>query len=665
MIRIHNQSLQQVQNRDWGLLILLLLVLVPVSNVLFTSDSMGYIRKGAEFAGALEYTDPTRGPGMPAITAIAIWLLGSSATTLMLLTRIGFVIAGLAFAGFAWRLYGRAAGWIATLYFVFAPLVHWPATRFHVDIFLVAGALLSLWCLYEGLQRRHWGLGALSGVLVALTFLTKETAILLFPVWAVAWLLFPPYDRTIFKAAGAAVLGLGVTLSPWIAILHFDVGDVSLILGENVNQSGTFDVFLAEAFSGPVQFVTLLGGRFLAFFSHYFVGSSSESVAAMGVYGVLVIAALGVLLFRCAVRRQQRDLYLLLAMAAYGPFIIYLGWAQYDPRQSAVIFAIAALTVAPLCLEVMRAAERLDWSRLGRAAAPAHVSCAGLVIVGVALAAGTESFHGRFTGRFHAHTFFLPGKEAFAASGALSPNLVDATAWVAERAGPAAAVMTDHRRSSHYVKFALARDVTYSPVRKHNIRSYLNGVPATPPKERSGRSEAIFLQPNRAPDGLRSCIDPNVTARGRRFCKLYYLREDDFIRTVRDAGARFFIVTPRFRYIEAYLEQNPDFVKERDFGTNPASLDRQHQRSKVTVYTIREADPVPGELEIAVNYSLATSLEAFEATHPRIYSRWKDEILFDRFGVSERQLASILARETRCFTKDMYEPAFLPCLGPR
>ena len=58
-------------------LVLLVIVLIPVSNILFTSDSMGYVRKGAEFAGSLKYTDASRGPGMPAITAIGIWLLGA------------------------------------------------------------------------------------------------------------------------------------------------------------------------------------------------------------------------------------------------------------------------------------------------------------------------------------------------------------------------------------------------------------------------------------------------------------------------------------------------------------------------------------------------------------------------------------------------------------
>ena len=267
--------------------------------------------------------------------------------------------------------------------------------------------------------------------MLGLTFLTKETVILLFPLWAVAWLLFPPYDKSMLLVAGASVVALVATLLPWLAVLHFIVGDVSLILGENVNQSGTFDNFLSEAFSGPVKFVTLMTSRFLNFFAHYFTGQAGEIVAGMSAYGWIVLAALPVLVVRAVVRRTRRDVFVLAALVFYIPFMIYLGWATYDHRQSAVIFAIAALSVAGASDELIRLAKRLTSDRLPGFLTPERLVVAVFLLLGTTLAAATPSFDGRFTGTYHAHTFYLPGRDAFRPTGALSPNLVDATDWIA------------------------------------------------------------------------------------------------------------------------------------------------------------------------------------------------------------------------------------------
>lgn len=643
-------------------LLLLIAFLFPVSNMFFSSDSMGYVNKGTELAESFDYYDPTRGPGMPAITAIGIWVLGASATNLMVLVRIGYTVAVIAFAGLAWKLYGYRAGWAAVLYFAFAPLIHWPATRFHVDIFLIAGALLSLWALYEAHDRKSIGFAALSGVLVGLTFLTKETVILLFPLWLVAPLLFPPYDKRRVLVGAVSVLALLLTLLPWIAILHFIVGDVSLILGENVNESGTFSNFLERAFSGPVEFVSLMTAKFINFFRHYFTGETGEVVAGMGAYGWLLIVSLPLFLARTVVRRRRQDMFVAIAFLLYSPFMIYLGWATYDHRQSAIIFAIGAFAVAAVVQEAALLLSKWKEMERFRARTLRTAPALGVILIAGILAAVTPSFQGRFGGSYHAFTLYLPGRESFRPTGALSPNLVDAADWITRHAGRNAAVMTAHRRPSHYFEFVMDRPVTFSPIEKHNILTYLDGT--AEPVAESGRPQgtAVFVQPNRAPNGLRECIYPDQDPLGPRFCKIYYLREDDLIAEIRESGAEYFVVTPRFRYFDAYLEQNPNFVRERDFGEDVANPNRQEMREGVTVYSIAKPEPVPGNLDVAVNYSLALSIEAFRSEHPEIYERWKDEVLFATFGLSQAQVDSILARETRCFTKDLHRPAFLDCL---
>src|SRR6056297_1843569 len=105
---IQEQKIRPMQSHklhaaDFIVLAVLLCVLLPVTNILYSTDSMTYILKAERIAVAFEYDDFTRGPMMPAIGALFISLFGKSAIVLSMSVRVFFFLSVIGFGALAWR----------------------------------------------------------------------------------------------------------------------------------------------------------------------------------------------------------------------------------------------------------------------------------------------------------------------------------------------------------------------------------------------------------------------------------------------------------------------------------------------------------------------------------------------------------------------------------
>ncbi len=653
---------KHIQTFNIVALIFLAVILFPASNVKFSTDSMTYIQKALYIAEDFSYKDLTRGPVFPALSALSISLFDYSAFVLMALVRVMYVVCVLAFAALAWRLYGWVGGWVGVLYFALAPLLQWPATKFHVDIFLLAFVLTFMLCLYEAHARRHRGLGLLAGALLGLAFLTKETALLLFPLLAVTWLLFPGAKRSLWAVSRASIAGLLVILLPWFLFVLFSTGSGSVVLGQNINESGTFGTFLGKFFGDPIHMFLFLFDHFIRFINIYLIGTG-PLVAGMGAYGWLLIAGVVYLMVRTAIYRRPGDMLLLLALLLHGPFMIYLGWATYDHRQAVVIFSLAAFGVPAIASDLQAWLARSSVTRNSWVNASL---CLGLFCgIGAALMAQTPSFPSRFGGHFHSFTLFLPGVPSFKTNGALSPNLVEAAEWLRDHTRSQDAIMAAHRRPGRYLEFALTNKIIFPPEETYNLKSRRQSDLRQVGTSFRQHAELIYIHVNRSPDGPVNCVDETKTVKGIRFCKLYYLREDEFIESLKNYGARYFLVTPRYEFFTAYLDQNAGFEKLIDFGSPTQNPDAVHLRDKVTIYKVGEVASVGDHFRPIVNYSFPRFMDFYSKLKPEEAILWTRAILSHKFGASEKQIAAIQSGKVDCFTYDLTRPAFQDCMRER
>ncbi|MHA7826142.1 MAG: ArnT family glycosyltransferase [Roseovarius sp.] len=652
---------------DFIVLAVLLCVLLPVTNILYSTDSMTYILKAERIAVAFEYDDFTRGPMMPAIGALFISLFGKSAIVLSMSVRVFFFLSVIGFGALAWRLYGRWAGWLAVLYFAFAPMLNWPATRYHVDIFLLGFIVFAFWMLYETLQSGSRRLGAISGLLIGLAFLTKETAIMMLPLWVFGWLFFPQLPwRVHAKAMSAAALGFAVLVLPWAIYIQIEANDAGNLLGNNVKNSGTFDAFVAKFLNEPSEIPLFLLANLKEFITTYVLNADwsdpkkpGQVVSAMGSYGWFMLAGVVTAATRALWSQSAGDRLVVCALALHIPFAIFLGWMLYDERQALVIVMLASLTIGAMP-NAVAGINRYFWPWLeNRVPTVAIVS----ILIGGA-AAYVSTLNGammhQLRGDRQAMSFLRGLDGALQPIGTLNRPAAEAATWLKKNADTDAVIYAAHRRDTRYLTFALDNRVEHSPIENHNVMSWLeSATPEAKPNQRDTHNSLIWIDANRTPYGLVQCVDPTQKVRGSRFCKIYYLREDDLINQMKDTGADWLLVSSGYTFMSAYFDAHPAFERSLVFGEQPY-LD---MRQSVILYRVHASKLAAIGADPMADISIARFLDVFEAERPSEYERWKDAVLLGQMGLSPAALEKLRARDVDCFMRDAQrQPVFLECL---
>ncbi|MCZ0814021.1 glycosyltransferase family 39 protein [Roseovarius sp. EGI FJ00037] len=655
---------KSINTTDFILLFLLLVILFPVTNILYSTDSMGYVLKAQKIAERFAYGDPTRGPMMPAVGALFISLFGKSVTVLSVSVRVFYVLSVIGFAGLAWRMYGRSAGWLAILYFAFAPMLTWPATKYHVDIFLLGFVVFALWSLYETLQSGSRRMAVASGVLIGLAFLMKETAIMLLPLWAMAWMFFPHVSRRKhLLAILAAAAGFALIVLPWAVYVQMAAHDASNLLGNNIKNSGTFDKFIAILTKDPAGAVPFIASKLLNFVNVYFLSANppqESGVFQMGYYGWFLLAGIVATCVR-AIRKSPADRLIVMALFFHLPFAIFLGWKTYDARQALIIVMLASLTVGALSLEVTRLFEAFRQADNRSRFLPVAVAL-GLGV----LAAFTSLFSGamlnQFRGERQAFALFQGLDDAFQPIGALTLPTVQAAAWLERNTDSGAVVYSAHARDMKYFSFVRDNARHRSPIRKHNVKSWLKrgkAYKAQPQQDPVSENRLIYIDANRSPNGLAKCIDPDRDVFGARFCKIYYLREDDLMKDMIKSGADWLVVSSAFAHMAAYFDAHPAFERAQVFGEDPYLGMRQI----LVLYRVDQTQLGPSGPTPLADVSIAKALDVFEQTRPEAYPAWREEILFGKMGLNPSALAKIRARDVPCFVRGNQSETeiFWPC----
>ncbi|MCZ0814357.1 MAG: ArnT family glycosyltransferase [Pseudomonadota bacterium] len=628
---------------------------------------MTYILKAERIAESFEYDDLTRGPMMPAIGALFISLFGKSAIVLSISVRVFYFLSVIGFGALAWRLYGRWAGWLAVLYFAFAPMLNWPATRYHVDIFLLGFIVFAFWLLYETLQSGSRRLGAISGLLIGLAFLTKETAIMMLPLWVFGWLFFPQLPwRVHAKAMGAAALGFAALVLPWALYVQIEAQDAGNLLGNNIKNSGTFDAFIARFLNQPSEIAVFLLTNLKEFMTTYLLNGHwidpekpGHAVAAMGSYGWFMLAGVITAATRALWPQNVGDRLVICALALHLPFAIFLGWMLYDARQALVIVMLASLTIGAMPNAVAGMTRHISPWLENRVPTVAIFS---LLIGGAAAYVSTlnGAMMQQLRGDRQAMSFLRSLDSALQPVGALNRPAVEAASWLKQNADTNDVIYSAHRRDTRYLSFALDNRVEHSPIEKHNVMLWLeSAAPEAKPTQRDTQNRLIWIDANYSPDGLIQCIDPVQQVRGSRFCKIYYLREDDLLNQMKDTGADWLLVSSAYTFMSAYFDAHPAFEQARVFGEQPY-LD---MRQSVILYRVHASKLAAIDADPMADISIARFLDVFEAERPSEYERWKDAVLLGQMGLSPAALEKLRARDVDCFMRDAQrQPVFLECL---
>lgn len=166
-----------------------------------------------------------RGPVLPALIGFLSILFGRDTDTLAWAVRLLVAVNPLLAYFLVKRLSGPAAGLLAAALLALFSYVSTNPDAFNVDALLVTVYLPALFALLIAVQRNSAGLALVSGLLLGLTIITKETTIASLPVAALAGL----FGGLSLRGVILYYLGVAVLCLPWWVWVFAVSGEVYLV----------------------------------------------------------------------------------------------------------------------------------------------------------------------------------------------------------------------------------------------------------------------------------------------------------------------------------------------------------------------------------------------------------------------------------------------------
>ncbi len=345
-----------------------------------------------------------RPPLMALVTAVLAGPLGDPVLAETLLSKVGFVALAIACAWLATRAAGVLGGLAVSVLFLASPMfVRWSGATL-VDGVAGALAMAAIAVVTDtGTSRRRW---AVFGVLLGLSFLTKETAILLLIVPGLIAVIRPGSIRARLDLVLAALAGFALAVTPWFTWVAVQTGQAYLLQVPGVPAAA--GAIVAVAIAGLVRHVygdrevgtsPWVAGGLVALICGAWVvlgwfaaeraidtGVDTDLPRAIYRYGRLTLApdlpllvlgsAAAVLGSFMAFRRPGLRPVVLAALAG-APLIASVASRGWEARSLVLVLALGAV------LAGVGVAASLDWLRARR-----PVLGAVLVTGGIALATG-------------------------------------------------------------------------------------------------------------------------------------------------------------------------------------------------------------------------------------------------------------------------------------
>jgi 4-amino-4-deoxy-L-arabinose transferase-like glycosyltransferase len=197
------------------------------------NDTARYLLAGSQFVsgGALDDLDTIseynggHGPGLPALIGALILLFGRETGALVWALRLMELLNPLLAYFLVKRISTPVAGLVAAALVCLIAFNVKATVAINIDAVLLTFYLLSLLALLGAIERGGSPPAVLSGVLLGVAILTKETAIVDLPLALLAVLLIDWYPRW----AVWHYLGVALVCLPWWVLAYHVAGEVYLV----------------------------------------------------------------------------------------------------------------------------------------------------------------------------------------------------------------------------------------------------------------------------------------------------------------------------------------------------------------------------------------------------------------------------------------------------
>ncbi len=600
-IRINLSSLDKFPL--WILPLLFSILFFHTRAVSITPDSAWYITlslnlyQGLGFLGA-DWSPVVARPVFPGLIAIFFWLFGVSVKSALWVVRFFFVLNVCLVYAMGTRFFNRMTGLIAALLVLTSYTIHFWASYILLDtivLFFLLLVSLLLFMAFENKKDLYFGL---AGFVLGITFLTKEVAILLWPLPVLLWVFVPAYR--VRRAWRGILIFWAVTLVliiPWFVYVHFTGNDA---ISSNRTFVGTYETIvkgvpsLAEGNdSEPSSALSLWLSILWSWLQNYY----RLFLAPNFVLAPLFLVAWAYVCLK-AIGGGRPERLLLSGVILFLPIILFQGWwGSAGSRQSLYFYGLSYLALA-----------RMIWVVEGNPTRHKAQLVFGFSMAVVCIA--IQIWVGR-TGLVRILPDISFGRNDWAEVGWHEEPVQAAGEWLRENTAPGEAILMDWHLANSIYFYSDARQPIYqiSYVSSRDIDSF----------DQSSLAPVLFVWPYY---GRTYPSNP-----------LMALSEPQFLAQVQELDIKYVIVTSLRNFLTLYLRANPGFEEVGQFG-----------QGQIKIFKVR--DPVaPIEFPIHIEPRTIKYLQEVVKADPALYERLVEDYLVKKLGADRKSVEKMVIED--------------------
>lgn len=607
-------------------------------------------------------------PLFPALLASFFYIFGPNPTSSLILLRLFYVLTSLLVTLFARSLYGNATACVAGLLVISSYALNEWSTWVHLDPILPSFLLLFLLLFYLALQRINIILYILSGIVLGLALLIKETALLFFalPLLALIFGLADQPRRYLSRAILSTWLGALIAVVPWIWYTLSRGGSIWQFVGYTPRWAANTLLTVSAIEQRAVTRETS------AMAWQVWLTQSENILTALPTYYEwhlmpnFVIAPLLVVSFVvlcCASIRKivgstflqetvHANQYLALAIIAFLPMIILQGVAGFRSPQSIILFQLLMIGSAWFVTLPIR-----WWQHRQRGSVTPtgwqhglRVAGAGVAIVpALALITWQSCCDRPLKMTHHLQNFnsvaALTSRTPTNIHTVRSPSPWWSTAdmirssrafaeWADENGLPPDQNILTHDNHHRYLN--LFTDGEHRYFRIPSLRDASQGSTLQPQTK-----HLILLttsQPN--PTLWRNAREQNATD----YQNLLAYTQAQLVDTIKAQQISYVAVGFPHKWLASYFLSHPDFrkVAEFEYGT-------------LHLFEVRNPDPQPINFPAMIDQSAARWLQAVQQAQPERYQRLTEQLFAAQLGWTDEHIQTAIVESERL---DVHAGAF-------
>jgi len=617
----------------WALLLLIGFITFSTSSIRIPSDMMSYMNIGLNIFKGSGYlnTDLSfallRGPIFPFLIALSYYLFGISAQSAFFVVRIFCILNPILLYFIGKKFYGKWVGLVASLFVLTSYSMNFAAYR-HIDVVIPFFIILYIFLTFHAFEKNNLYLFTLSGITLAVAYLTKETAIPFFilPFLMIAFIKDYRDRKKIFGAL-ILIFSLVFVISIWIFYAYILSGKLSLFSGALQATPKEEWLFPSINRKNIVLILYYAIKNYLVGLFYYYKYSIQPNFSI----AVVFLFAWSFTLIS-AIKGSKADKIMILLFLLFSPLISFLGRNNFRLGQGLLILLLSYLVTANFLI-VLGGSTLKKFGHLffkGQKLNKIILQIGIVILVGIIIYIQVMAGNARNI-NFLKDSIFIKksfGKKA-EVRGSFNQFISDPSRWISQNVPKGSKFMCDQLVKGRILFFHTLGDypIFNLPIiwvykfSEAGMSFQLKGSYLSSRKSfRKNDEKIIFI----------SSYRKTASDQKNHF---YILKESDLLTEIKNEKIKYIIISFQRNFLSRYFDANSGFIKIAEF-----------YGGRVKIYKVKNIIPIKDFKTLITRKASIFLNDLKEKDHKR-YIWFRNEIFQNILGWDEDKLRMLEERD--------------------